>query len=129
MRPDTPQMYEYITVQNISGTAHSLIYVKPWTQFFDLKGRKDSPLSYCDHITLKDINMTCAIFYDIAINEYNKLSDFTFENMAIKAGNAQYDKSIVKGIVFKNVVVNDKVIDWKMTSMLSENTEGGKTQT
>ena len=111
MRPDTPQMYEYITVQNISGTAHSLIYFKPWTQFFDLKGRKDSPLSYCDHITLKDIKMTCDIFYDIAINEYNKLSDFTFENMVVKAGNAKYDKSIVKGIVFKNVVVNDKVIE------------------
>ena len=68
-------------------------------------------MSYCDHIVLKDINMTCDIFYDIAINEYNKLSDFTFENMVIKAGNGKYDKSIVKGIVFKNVVVNDEVID------------------
>lgn len=111
MRPDTPQKYEYITLQNIQGQAHSLIYVKPWTQFFDLKGRPDVPLSYCEHINLKDIKMTCTIFYDIAITQYDKLADFNFENMTIKAENAKYDKSIVKGITFKNVVVNDKTIE------------------
>ncbi len=47
MRPDTPQMYEYVTVENVKGQAHSMIYAKPWTQFFDLKGRADVPLSYC----------------------------------------------------------------------------------
>jgi polygalacturonase len=35
MRPDTPQRYEYITVENIKGQAHSMIFVKPWRQFFD----------------------------------------------------------------------------------------------
>lgn len=44
MRPDTPQLYEYILVENIKGQAHSFIYVKPWTQFFDLKGRSEVPL-------------------------------------------------------------------------------------
>ena len=111
MRPDTPQKYEYITVEDISGQAHSLIYVKPWTQFYDLKGRKEVPLSYCDNIMLKNIKMDCGVFYDIAITEFDKLSNFTFENMTVKAENAKYDKSIVKGIVFKNVVVNDKEIE------------------
>ena len=111
MRPDTPQKYEYITVENITGQAHSLIYVKPWTQFYDLKGRKDVPLSYSEHISLKNIKMDCAVFYDIAITENDKLADFSFENMTIKADNATYDKSIVKGITFKNVVVNGKGIE------------------
>ncbi|MDZ7880418.1 MAG: glycosyl hydrolase family 28 protein [Saprospiraceae bacterium] len=111
MRPDTPQKYEYITLQNIEGQANSLIYVKPWTQFFDLKGRPDVPLSYCEHITLKDIKMQCAIFFDIAITQYDKLADFSFENLIIKTDNAKYDKSIVNGIRFKNVLVNDKIIE------------------
>ena len=111
MRPDTPQKYEYITVENITGQAHSLIYVKPWTQFYDLKGRKDVPLSYSEHISLKNIKMDCVVFYDIAITENDKLADFSFENMTIKADNATYDKSIVKGITFKNVVVNGKGIE------------------
>lgn len=71
MRPDTPQLYEYITVENIKGQANSLIYVKPWTQFFDLQGRKDIPLSYSDNITLKNIDLKCNVFYDVAITEKN----------------------------------------------------------
>jgi polygalacturonase len=106
MRPDTPQMYEYISVENVRGKAHSLIYVKPWTQFFDLKGRKDVPLSYSDHISLKNIDMDCNIMFDVAITEYDKLSNFAFKNLIIKTKNAKIDKSIVKGFSLKNVLVN-----------------------
>ena len=105
-----PQKYEYITVENIKGQAHSLIYVKPWTQFFDLKGRKEVPLSYSEHITLKNIDMTCDIFFDIAITEYDKLAQFTFQNVKVEAKNATYDKSIIDGVTFDNVVVNGKMI-------------------
>lgn len=41
MRPDTPQHYEYILVENIKGNANRMLNVSPWTQFFDLKGEKD----------------------------------------------------------------------------------------
>jgi polygalacturonase len=110
MRPDTPQKYEYITVENITGYAKSMIYVKPWTQFFDLKGRKDVPLSYCDNITMKNINIKCDVFYDMAITEYDRLSNFTFENLKIEAKKDTMDKSIITGLKLKNVVVNNKTI-------------------
>ncbi|MFA9193457.1 glycosyl hydrolase family 28 protein [Flavobacterium sp. FBOR7N2.3] len=110
MRPDTPQNYEYITVENIKGYAYSLIYVKPWTQFFDLKGRKEVPLSYCDNITLRNIDLKCDVFYDMKITEYDKLTNFTFENLKVEAKNDAIDKSIIKGLKLKNVVVNNKVI-------------------
>ena len=106
MRPDTPQKYEYISVENVSGKAHSLIYVKPWTQFFDLKGRPDVPLSYSDHISLKNIKMDCEIFFDVAITEHDKLSNFTFKNLDIKTKNAKMDKTIVNGFTLENVAVN-----------------------
>jgi hypothetical protein len=44
MRPDTPQQYEYILVEDITGDADHFLYIKPWTQFFDLKDRKDIPV-------------------------------------------------------------------------------------
>ena len=65
-------------VENVKGNSHSLLFVKPWKQFFDLQGRKDVPLSYSDHVTLKNIEVKCDIFYDVAVSEYDKLSNFTF---------------------------------------------------
>jgi len=106
MRPDTPQKYEYVTVGNITGQAHSMIYVKPWTQFFDLKGRPDVPLSYSENIILKNIDLECDVFFDIGITEHDRLSNFTFKDLNIKAKNGDYDKSIINGFTLSNVVVN-----------------------
>ncbi|MFL1013537.1 rhamnogalacturonidase [Flavisericum labens] len=111
MRPDTPQHYEYITVENITGQAHSFIYIKPWTQFFDLKGREDVPLSYSDHITMRNIDLKCDIFYDMKITEYDKLTNFTFENITVEAEDGTYDKSIIENLTFNNVKVNGKLIE------------------
>ena len=54
MRPDTNQNYEYIAIEDISGSARNMIYIKPWTQFFDLKGEKDIRASKAQHITMKN---------------------------------------------------------------------------
>ena len=110
MRPDTPQLYEYILVENVKGNSHSLLFVKPWKQFFDLQGRKDVPLSYSDHVTLRNIEVKCDIFYDVAVSEYDKLSNFTFENFKVESKNPAFDKSVVKGFTLKNVVVNGAAI-------------------
>lgn len=111
MRPDTPQHYEYITVENITGQAYSMIYVKPWTQFFDLKGRKEVPNSFSDHITMKNINLECDIFFDVAITEHDRLAQFKFENHKIKAKNDSFDPRIVSGFDLKKVYVNGKALD------------------
>jgi len=111
MRPDTPQKYEFVSVENIDGYAQSLIYVKPWKQFFDLKGRKDVPLSYSDNISLKNIKLKCDVFFDVSPGEYDKLSKFKFENLDITAKNAAYNKSVVDDITFENVKVNGKIIE------------------
>lgn len=111
MRPDTPQKYEYVRVENITGYANSMIYIKPWTQFFDLKGKEEVPLSYSDNITMKNIELECDVFFDMKITEHDRLSNFTFENLKIKAKNADYDKSIIDGVTFSNVIVNDKKIE------------------
>ncbi|WP_338877216.1 glycosyl hydrolase family 28 protein [Spirosoma sp. SC4-14] len=111
MRPDTPQLYEYISLENIKGQAHSLLYVKPWTQFFDLQGRPDVPLSYSDHISLKNIELSCDTFFDVAISEHDKLSNFTFENFVVDSKNAAIDKKVVSGFILKNVKINRALVE------------------
>ncbi|GAB4010289.1 exopolygalacturonase [Spirosoma sp. KCTC 42546] len=111
MRPDTPQLYEYITLENIKGQAHSLLYVKPWTQFFDLQGRPDVPLSYSDHVSLKHIELSCDTFFDVAISEYDRLSNFIFENVAVESKNAAIDKKVVNGFRLKNVKINHTIVE------------------
>ena len=85
MRPDTPQNYEYILVENITGTVGNFIYVHPWTQFFDLKGREDIPKSYGSHILMRNCDVICTRKpYDIVEKpEEFELSDIVYENIKI----------------------------------------------
>jgi len=111
MRPDTPQKYEFITVENIKGEAYSMIYIKPWRQFFDLKGRSDVPLSWSENITLRNLDIKCEVFFDVGITEFDRLSDFTFENLTIESKNSSFNKSLINGIKLKNVKVNGLLIE------------------
>ncbi|MBQ8672522.1 MAG: exopolygalacturonase [Bacteroides sp.] len=106
MRPDTPQKYEYILVEDIKGDVDHVLYVKPWTQFFDLKGRKDIPKSYSNNVTMRNINMECKNFFSVQqADEQYELSDFTFEKLQIKAVNPAYDEQLIRNSVWKKVNV------------------------
>ena len=72
MRPDTPQHYEYVTADNITGATGSFLVVRPWTQFFQPGNRDDMPLSQCNHITISHINMECRNFFSTGHSEYDR---------------------------------------------------------
>ena len=112
MRPDTPQNYEYITVEEITGTVSSFLFAKPWKQFFDLKGRKDTPYSYSSHVTMQNITMECDVLFDVTkADDQYKLSDFTFKNLDLKVKkNAKIEVDCVDNFVLENVKVNDNII-------------------
>lgn len=105
MRPDTPQRYEYVTVEDITGNVGQFIYIQPWTQFFDLKDRKDPPMSYSDHITMRNCQMEVDVFFNVSKqDDQYKLSNFHFENLDIKVKkNAEFNQSYVDGFTVKNV--------------------------
>lgn len=106
MRPDTPQNYEYITVEGNTGQVRSFLYIQPWTQFFNLKDRKDIPMSYSSNITMKNINMSCRTFFDVKeAPEQYMLSNFTFENLEIKAEKPACRKEIIDNFIWKNVTI------------------------
>lgn len=106
MRPDTPQHYEYITVEDVEGKVANFININPWTQFFDLKGRKDIPLSKADHILIKNCRCECDTCFNVKKDENQYLlSDFTFENLTIMAKQDGFTEDVVKDIVVNNVIV------------------------
>ena len=107
MRPDTPQMYEYITVEDITGDVDNVLVVRPWTQFFDLKGRKDTPMSYSQNIIMRNINVNSKVVFNLekADGQY-KLKDFLFEKFNVTTKNGDLDKSIIENLTLKKVVIN-----------------------
>ncbi len=109
MRPDTPQNYEYILVEDITGNANNFLYVHPWTQFFDLKDRKDVPMSYSSHVTMRNIDLECDTFFNVSTDDSQyRLSDFTFENLDIKARkNGACDTQAVERFKIKKVRVTE----------------------
>lgn len=110
MRPDTPQKYEYIHVENISGNADRFIYVKPWKQFFDLKGREEVPLSYSQNISFENINLECKRFFDVAITEYDRLSNFSMKNITVYAEDTTFNQNVVDGFSIVNVNLNNRLV-------------------
>lgn len=106
MRPDTPQRYEYITVEDIEGYGKNFILVAPWTQFYDLKGRETTPMSYSDHITMRNIKFDCNVFFNVSQQESQyHLSNFTFENLDIKAEKKDLHEEYVENFTIKNITV------------------------
>ena len=109
MRPDTPQRYEYITVEDIVGNGKNFILVAPWTQFYDLKGRKNTPMSYSDHITMRNITFECNVFFNVKPQEDQyHLSNFTFENLSITGRNIDLNPEYVENFTLKNIKTDKK---------------------
>lgn len=106
MRPDTPQRYEYILVEDIRGDAKSFLLVKPWNQFADLKDRKDIPMSYSDHVTMRNIDLECDIFFNVAKSDQYQLTNFTFENLNIRARQGECNKELIRPFIWKDVKIS-----------------------
>ena len=112
MRPDTEQNYEYIIVEGIRGNVHSMLYVKPWTQFFDLKGRKDVPYSRSSNVTLRNIKLNCKVVFDVqsALDQYS-LKDFTFKDLEVTASDRpEIHIDYVENFTLKNIKVNGEKV-------------------
>ena len=89
MRPDTPQHYEYVLVENITGHCDRFLFIHPWTQFFKPGDRKDMPLSRCNNVTLRNIKVDTKTMIDVKTSDKYELIDFTLDGKPLdfsKAG-------------------------------------------
>ena len=111
MRPDTPQLNEYISIYNINGFAKNVLYINEWTQFFNLKGRKDLPKGVSKDIALYDINMTCNYFFNVSKSEKYDLNNFIFKNLNIKAKMNGFNDKLINNIIYNNINIEYLKID------------------
>lgn len=126
LRPDTPQRYEHVLVENIRGKAANFLNINPWSQFFDLQGRTDLPKSACRSVTIRDCTFECDTFFNVKADEaHYHLSDFTLENLAITAANVDVNEAAVEGLRLDNVRLTKKdAIDYPdgVTTLTDDNT-------
>ena len=110
MRPDTPQHYEYVKIENVVGNCGSFLVIRPWTQFFKPEKRDDMPKSLCNNIVMKNIKMDCRNFFDVGASEKYDFRDFTFENILVNDKKNAFKKDLIPNTVVKNVKINDVVV-------------------
>ncbi len=106
MRPDTPQTYEHICVEGISGHSDNFLVIRPWTQFFAPSDRKDMPLSECRDITIRGIEMECSKFYNVGASDKYTLRRFTFEEIDVRSADTEFDTSYIDGVRIKDVRIS-----------------------
>ena len=79
LRPDTPQHYEYIRVEDVRGRCGRFLYIRPWTQFFKPQQRDDMPLSRCNNIVMEHIDVDTPLMFDVKTSDKYELQDFTVD--------------------------------------------------
>lgn len=109
LRPDTPQHYEYIAVEGVDGNIlESFININPWTQFFDLKGRTDKPISKVENIKISDCDCTCKFFFNVSKDEKQyTLSRFHLKNLKITTQKIISAFDVVDDAKIENVCVKE----------------------
>jgi polygalacturonase len=110
LRPDTPQHYEDIHYKNITleNTSKAILDIKPWKQFFDLKGQP-APKSIVKNITLSDIKGTFGSLGQIQGNPgQTEISDITLKNFDVKLNSNELISSDVKNFKVESVMINGK---------------------
>lgn len=107
MRADTPQHYEYVRVEGITGQCHSFLVVRPWTQFFSKDERQDMPLGRCNNIVIKNCNIKSTNFFDVGKSDNYILEDFTFSNLVVEDEKQDFNPALISRCIVDNVKINN----------------------
>ena len=85
MRPDTPQHYELIRVEDVTGRAGSILKIRPWTQYYQKEERENMPVSVCNDISLERINVACQRVLDVELSDQYQLAGVKLEGKDVVA--------------------------------------------
>ena len=103
-RPDTPQCYEYVRMEDVRGRCANFLNINPWMQFFDLQGREDLPPSEGRHVTIRNCTFSCDTFFNVREDAaHYHLSDFTMENIDVTASDITFKPSFIEDFKAENI--------------------------
>ena len=105
MRPDTPQHYENIRLENLSGTCNSFLVVKPWTQFYTPGDRPDMPVSKAHNVTIQGVDVESNNFFDVSLSDKYQLYDFTFTDNKVKDKKKAFDPQLIEQTTVRNMTI------------------------
>jgi polygalacturonase len=105
MRPDTYQIYENITVENITGKCGTIVTLSPWTQFFNMAGSTEKPFGIIRNITVSNVKVNCKQFAVLNGNPTDKVDNIVFKNVDATADNVAFP-NIYPNVKFENVTLN-----------------------
>ncbi len=112
MRPDTYQVYEDITVENVTGRCRSIIEMKPWKQFFTLEGSNTKPFGIVRNISVSNLNIKCSVVAELAGNPMDQVSKIQINNVTATATEPTI-KSNYNDIKLEKVIVNGSPLEYK----------------
>lgn len=64
------------------------------------------PMSQCNNIVMRNIDMECRNFFDVGASDKYVLKDFTFENINVKDQKNAFVDSLIENTTVKKVTIN-----------------------
>jgi len=111
LRPDTPQLYENLTYENIKVAGTGRVFdIKPWTQFFDLQGHAP-PTRTVRNVTVRNVTGDYGSLGTIHGNKDDVIEQITLVDIDLKVASGDFDLGPVKNLTAANVKVNGKPFD------------------
>jgi polygalacturonase len=108
LRPDTPQQYENITIDDVTMEGGGVIFkVAPWTQYFDLKGQAP-PTALVHNIKISNVHGTANSLGEISGHAQATIRDIVVKNVDLQLKNTDLKLGNVQALQFKKVKVNGK---------------------
>ncbi len=86
------------------GKMSNFVNVYRWTQFFDLKGREDMPVSVASNINIHDCDVECKNYFDFTPDKkLYELKNFTFKNLSVKTLRNTFSEEYIETVSVENV--------------------------
>ena len=111
MRPDTYQIYENVTIENITGTCGTVMDMKPWKQFFTLEGSNEQPYGIVRNIKIENVDVNCNTLCHIQGNPDDQVSNIQFDNVKVQAKDPSITVVAYPEVKFNDVKMNGKVFN------------------
>jgi polygalacturonase len=110
LRPDTPQQYENISLDDITIDGPvTILSIAPWTQYFDLKGQ-EPPKSLVRNISITNLKGTGNALGKVGSNPATTFGGITLKNFNVTLKNPDYDLAKFKETTLENVLINGTTI-------------------
>lgn len=111
LRPDTPQLYENVTMEDITmENAGAIFKISPWTQYFDLKGQ-EPPTALVHNIKISHVRGTGGSFGEITGHANATIKDILLKDVNLQLKSTAFKVGDVQNLRFKKVKVNGKKME------------------